>query len=328
MQGLHSAGLVHRDVKPSNLVLSTEDKQFKFIDLGACADLRLGTNYVPEEAILDVIYCPPEQYVLPTDAPHLSSNAFSMVISPMLWTKHKPDRFDVYSAGLIFFQLAVPTMCSDRAIKAFISSFERHDYDLQKWRKASKLISRHTKILDANNGAGWDLLQQMLKPRRVQQSENGTVSFVDSDNGSLRISVEAALGHAFFKVAEQTGQKPLIGLWRKYSRKLFDLEGRILNQVVETEQQTTTVKKLQSQVLKGEASKQALQREEKKLSTLESSLKSMQNEFVNLSKKAFSSFGVKKRINQEKSSEEILETVEETTSNAVMPFTHSNLFNC
>ena len=33
----------------------------QFIDLGACADLRSGTNYVPEESILDLNYCPPEQ---------------------------------------------------------------------------------------------------------------------------------------------------------------------------------------------------------------------------------------------------------------------------
>lgn len=33
----------------------------QIIDLGACADLRSGTNYVPEETILDLNYCPPEQ---------------------------------------------------------------------------------------------------------------------------------------------------------------------------------------------------------------------------------------------------------------------------
>ncbi len=58
---MHSAGLVHRDVKPANIIFAENEKRFKLIDLGASADLRAGTNYVPDEGILDPIYCPPEQ---------------------------------------------------------------------------------------------------------------------------------------------------------------------------------------------------------------------------------------------------------------------------
>ncbi len=61
LQAMHSAGLVHRDVKPANIIFAENEKRFKLIDLGACADLRAGTNYVPDEGILDPIYCPPEQ---------------------------------------------------------------------------------------------------------------------------------------------------------------------------------------------------------------------------------------------------------------------------
>ena len=61
IQALHKAGLVHRDVKPANIVLSEAQRRFKLIDLGACADLRSGTNYIPDESILDPMYCPPEQ---------------------------------------------------------------------------------------------------------------------------------------------------------------------------------------------------------------------------------------------------------------------------
>lgn len=42
---LHAAGLVHRDVKPANVVFSEDERRFKLIDLGAAADLRTGTNY-------------------------------------------------------------------------------------------------------------------------------------------------------------------------------------------------------------------------------------------------------------------------------------------
>lgn len=52
---------MHRDLKPLNIIFSEADRRFKLIDLGAAADLRTGTNYVPDESILDPAYCPPEQ---------------------------------------------------------------------------------------------------------------------------------------------------------------------------------------------------------------------------------------------------------------------------
>ena len=65
LQALHAAGLVHRDVKPMNIIFAEDEKRFKLIDLGACADLRSGTNYIPDESILDPTYCPPEQVRYP-----------------------------------------------------------------------------------------------------------------------------------------------------------------------------------------------------------------------------------------------------------------------
>ena len=64
LQALHAAGLVHRDVKPANIIFSESARKFKLIDLGACADLRSGTNFIPDESILDPMYCPPEQVQL------------------------------------------------------------------------------------------------------------------------------------------------------------------------------------------------------------------------------------------------------------------------
>ena len=37
-------GIVHRDVKPQNCIISLDDRKLKFIDLGAAADLRVGIN--------------------------------------------------------------------------------------------------------------------------------------------------------------------------------------------------------------------------------------------------------------------------------------------
>jgi serine/threonine protein kinase len=67
LKRLHSTGIVHRDVKPANLVLM--GNRFRLIDFGAATDLRVGINYDPELSLLDPGYCPPEQYVMPGASP-------------------------------------------------------------------------------------------------------------------------------------------------------------------------------------------------------------------------------------------------------------------
>ncbi|GLT91754.1 hypothetical protein SLE2022_096270 [Rubroshorea leprosula] len=53
LDGLHSTGIVHRDIKPQNIIFSEGSSTFKIIDLGAAADLRVGINYIPKEFLLD-----------------------------------------------------------------------------------------------------------------------------------------------------------------------------------------------------------------------------------------------------------------------------------
>lgn len=62
---------MHRDLKPLNIIFSEGERRFKLIDLGAAADLRTGTNYIPDESILDPSYCPPEQVRCPPIAAYL-----------------------------------------------------------------------------------------------------------------------------------------------------------------------------------------------------------------------------------------------------------------
>jgi serine/threonine protein kinase len=58
------AGIVHRDVKPQNVIISELHSCCKLIDLGAAADLRIGINYIPDEFLLDPRYAPPQQYIM------------------------------------------------------------------------------------------------------------------------------------------------------------------------------------------------------------------------------------------------------------------------
>lgn len=62
-------GVVHRDIKPENVMVSEVGRCIKMIDLGAAADLRIGTNYIPNEFLLDPRYAPPQQYIMSTQTP-------------------------------------------------------------------------------------------------------------------------------------------------------------------------------------------------------------------------------------------------------------------
>lgn len=199
---LHNCGIVHRDIKPANIVLSEKERRFKLIDLGAAADLRTGTNYSPDSTILDPLYCPPEEYVLPTDAPHLAETAapLAMAISPYLWQQHRPDCFDTFSAGVILLQLSLPFMRSQSTLKNWRGTFARCGYDLDEWRSMASLSPKQTVILDENDGAGWDLAAGLLRPRKVELDGDGIVRFVNTGRAP-RLTAQGALKHAFLKNA-------------------------------------------------------------------------------------------------------------------------------
>ncbi|XP_024366721.1 serine/threonine-protein kinase STN7, chloroplastic isoform X2 [Physcomitrium patens] len=186
---LHATGIVHRDIKPQNIIFSEETKSFKIIDLGAAADLRVGINYIPKEFLLDPRYSAPEQYIMSTQTPSAPPAIIAAALSPVLWQMNLPDRFDIYSAGLIYLQMAFPNLRTDSGLISFNRQFKRRDYDLVKWRslvegKPNQDIMQGFEILDLDDGVGWELVQDMLRFK-----------------GRKRISANAALAHPYFERA-------------------------------------------------------------------------------------------------------------------------------
>ncbi|CAM6127871.1 unnamed protein product [Calypogeia fissa] len=191
LRDLHRTGLVHRDVKPLNLVLAQDSGEFKLVDLGAAVDLRSGYNYVPDETIIDPTYAAPEHHVMPVCTPQLPPDPLCSVVSPLVWLLNTPDRFDLYSAGLILLQMAVRPLRQDIGLQQFNTEFKRAGYNLDTWRKRCRFGDEEFSLLDGDGGAGWELVRSMLLPRHDR------ASFIWPSLGSSRPSAEAALRHRF-----------------------------------------------------------------------------------------------------------------------------------
>ncbi|GMH10039.1 hypothetical protein Nepgr_011880 [Nepenthes gracilis] len=182
LKKIHDTGIVHRDVKPANLVVTKKGK-IKIIDFGAATDLRIGKNYFPNLGLLDPDYCPPELYVLPKETPVPPPEPVAAFLSPILWQLNSPDLFDMYSAGIVLLQMAIPTLRSTAGLKNFNLEIKALRYDLNQWRVSTRLRP-DLRILDLDGGRGWDLATKLI-----------------SERGFLRrgrLSAAAALRHPYF----------------------------------------------------------------------------------------------------------------------------------
>ncbi|CAM0954989.1 unnamed protein product [Alopecurus aequalis] len=152
----------------------------KLIDFGAATDLRIGKNYVPDRTLLDPDYCPPELYVLPEETPTPPAEPIAAILSPILWQLNSPDLFDMYSAGIVLMQMAIPGLRSPSGLKNFNSELKAAGYDLNRWRETTRRRP-DLQILDLDSGRGWDLATKL-----IAQREQG------------RLSAAAALRHPYF----------------------------------------------------------------------------------------------------------------------------------
>ncbi len=65
-------------------------------------------------------------------------------------------------------QLAVPKLRSSSGLKAFSKALQAYRCDLDAWRERERLSPAQTALLDAEDGAGWELAQALLRPRKLE----------------------------------------------------------------------------------------------------------------------------------------------------------------
>jgi len=172
---LHAIGVCHRDIKPEN-ILVTESGEVRLIDFGASVDLRNGYNYKNNFTLLDPGYAAPETYVMPEDTPDPPPATIAALLSPFLWLLNKPDRFDVYSSGLVILQMLLPRMRNRSGLREFNNAMKSQDYNINLVRDSGR------------GGLGWE---------QLDKSAYSLVASMICDK-SKRISADAALRHPWF----------------------------------------------------------------------------------------------------------------------------------
>ncbi|GJU76158.1 hypothetical protein Tco_1273228 [Tanacetum coccineum] len=96
---------------------------------------------------------------------------------------NSPDLFDMYSAGIVLMQMAIPSLRSAAALKNFNLELKTVNYDLKRWREKTR-TRPDISVLDLDSGRGWDLATKLI-----------------SERGSLRrgrLSAADALRHPYF----------------------------------------------------------------------------------------------------------------------------------
>ncbi|KAJ4841370.1 Serine/threonine-protein kinase stn7, chloroplastic [Turnera subulata] len=173
LDGLHSTGIVHRDIKPQNIIFSEGSRTFKIIDLGAAADLRVRCTRT-------------------------------------VYHEHTNSICTLRSSGHRTFSRVMAGLRSDSGLIQFNRQLKRCDYDLNAWRKSVEAragpdLRKGFELLDLDNGIGWELLTSMVRYKARQRiSAKAALAHPYFDReGLLALSFMQNLRMQLFRATQQ-----------------------------------------------------------------------------------------------------------------------------
>lgn len=151
---VHSHSIVHRDIKPTNCLVSKSLKRIVLIDFGSAADLSTagalkGNIGLSDRVAVSPVYAAPEVFVEPSRL-------------------HEALKFDCFSVGLLICQLLFQYL-EERTESGFRQQLEQVGWDLDVWLQTtlqSKVrpvgVGDALQVLQDRPGL-WRLLHELLR---------------------------------------------------------------------------------------------------------------------------------------------------------------------
>mmetsp|Transcript_22823 Transcript_22823/g.31910 ORF Transcript_22823/g.31910 Transcript_22823/m.31910 type:complete len:517 (+) Transcript_22823:71-1621(+) len=137
----HSKGIVHRDVKPANILVDDATGSLRLIDFGSAADMasliyRRGYRG-PRRGPRSLLYCAPEEFV----------------------EEGHPYAFDVYSAAACWLRIMVPGLrVSEDEFFQFRTAVRDCFHDLGKWHDIAIEKGYSQPLVENGMPEGWEVL--------------------------------------------------------------------------------------------------------------------------------------------------------------------------
>jgi len=163
----HKHNIVHRDIKPDNLLIDGNNQAFRLIDFGSAADMDAAKklfDFRESSVALSPVYAAPECFIE--------------------WDK-APLNFDVFSVALVFCQLLF-NLLDDRTDVAFRRQLTVAEYDLDLWLECELEAELSPTGIEAglyylgSRPGLWGLLKRMLKENpKIRVNSSIALSVVD-----------------------------------------------------------------------------------------------------------------------------------------------------